>query len=241
MKPIIGLALSNRVRPKKIYSVINNDYIKAVKKAGGIPILIPFSDNIENVKAYSNKIQGIIFTGGEDISPLSYNEDPIKEVECIIEERDRFELELFKEVYKKKIPILGICRGLQLINIALGGSLYQDIYTQIPNCLGHSPKHTLRSNLYHSVKIEKDSKLFDIFKTQDLKVNSFHHQSVKKLGSDLKITALSNDGIVEAIESIKENFLVAVQWHPENLVEKHYEFLKLFEALVNSANIKSRN
>lgn len=237
MKPIIGLALSNRVKSKKIYSVINNDYIKAVQMAGGIPVLIPFSNNIENIKMYTDKIQGIIFTGGEDISPLTYNEDPIKEVECIIEERDKFELELFKEVYKKKIPILGICRGLQIINVALGGSLYQDIYVQLPNINGHSPKHALRSNLYHSVKIEKNSKLFDIFKTKDLKVNSFHHQSVKKLGKDLKITALSNDGIVEGIESLTEKFLVAVQWHPENLVEHHGEFLKFFEALIYNAKV----
>ena len=136
MKPIIGIAISNRVKSKKIYSVINNDYIKAVQKAGGIPILIPFSSNIENIKEYIDKIQGIIFTGGEDISPLVYNEDPLKEVECIIEERDRFELELFKEVYEKQIPILGICRGLQLINIALGGNLYQDINSQIPIAMG---------------------------------------------------------------------------------------------------------
>lgn len=238
MKPVIGIAIANRVRPKKVYSVINDDYIKSVQKAGGIPILIPFSDNIENIKEYINKIDGIIFSGGEDISPLNYNEDPIKEVECIIEERDRFELELFKEVYEKQIPILGICRGLQIINIALGGSLYQDIYTQIPDCLGHSPKHTLRSNLYHSVKIEKDSKLFDIFKTQDLKVNSFHHQSVKKLGKDLRISAISSDGIVEGIESTNEQFLVAVQWHPENLTERHKEFLKFFEELIQTAKYK---
>ena len=235
MKPIIGIAISNRVKSKKIYSVINNDYIKAVQKAGGIPILIPFSNNMENIKEYTDKIQGIIFTGGEDISPLVYNEDPLKEVECIIEERDRFELELFKEVYEKQIPILAICRGLQLINIALGGNLYQDINYQIPNSYGHAPKNTLRHNLYHSVKIEKDSKLFDIFKTEDLKVNSFHHQSIKKLGNDLKITALSNDGIIEAIESTNEKFLVAVQWHPENLVEHHTEFLKFFEALICKA------
>lgn len=235
MKPIIGLALSNRVKSKKTYSVINNDYIKAVQKAGGVPILIPFSDNLENIKMFTDKIQGIVFTGGEDISPLTYNEDPIKEVQCIIEERDRFELELFKEVYEKKIPILGICRGLQIINVALGGSLYQDIYAQIPDCNGHSPKHVLRSNLYHSVKIEEKSKLFDIFDTEDLKVNSFHHQSVKKLGRDLKITALAKDGIVEGIETLTERFLVAVQWHPENLVERHGEFLKLFEALINNS------
>lgn len=238
MKPIIGLALSNRVKSKKTYSVINNDYIKAVQKAGGVPILIPFSDNIENIKMLTDKIQGIIFTGGEDISPLTYNEDPIKEVECIIEERDRFELELFKEVYEKKIPILGICRGLQIINVALGGNLYQDIYTQISDCNGHSPKHVSRSNLYHSVKIEKGTKLFDIFKTEDLKVNSFHHQSVKKLGSDLKITAVSNDGIVEGIETLTEKYLVAVQWHPENLVQRHGEFLKLFQSLIDNAKMR---
>jgi putative glutamine amidotransferase len=235
MKPIIGLALSNRVKSKKAYSVINNDYIKAVQKAGGTPILIPFSDNIENIKVYIDKIQGIIFTGGEDISPLFYNEEPRKEVQCIIEERDKFELELFKEVYTKNIPILGICRGLQLINIALGGNLYQDINFQIPNSYGHAPRQTLRSNLYHSVKIEKSSRLFDIFKTEDLKVNSFHHQSVKKLGENLKISAVSNDNIVEGIESTNDKFLLAVQWHPENLIENHPEFLKLFQTFIYMA------
>ncbi|AGF55211.1 putative glutamine amidotransferase [Clostridium saccharoperbutylacetonicum] len=235
MKPIIGLALSSRVKPKKVYSVINNDYIKAVQKAGGIPVLIPFSDNLENIKVYTNKIQGIIFTGGEDISPLFYNEEPIKEVQCIIEKRDIFELELFKEVYKKQIPILGVCRGLQLINVALGGSLYQDINVQIHNSNGHLPKYALRSNLYHSVKIEKGSELFVIFKTEDLKVNSFHHQSIKKLGKDLRVTAHSSDGVIEGIESLKEKFLVGVQWHPENLVERHSEFLKLFQALIDNA------
>lgn len=236
MKPIIGITVPNEVRSRKIYSVINNDYITSVLKAGGIPVLIPINDDMESIKVYSNKIHGIIFTGGEDISPLNYNENPLKEVQCINEERDKFELELFKEVYQKDISILGICRGIELINVALGGKLYQDINFQIPNSYGHSPKYALRSNLYHSIIIKERSKLFDIFKTKDLKVNSFHHQSIKSLGQDLKVTALSEDGIIEAIESINEKSLIAVQWHPENLVEKHCEFLKLFKALIDSTS-----
>lgn len=238
MKPIIGITVYNEIRLRKIYSAINNDYITSVQKAGGIPVLIPINNNIENIKVYSDKIDGIIFTGGEDISPLNYNENPLRQVQCISDERDEFELQLFNEVYKKHIPILGICRGLQLINVALGGNLYQDINFQIPDSYGHAPKHTLRYNLYHSVDIQENSKLFDIFKTKDLKVNSFHHQAIKDLGIDLKVTAVSSDGIVESIESLKENFLVAVQWHPENLVERHCEFLKLFEALIYNAKNK---
>lgn len=237
MKPIIGITVPNQVRSKKVYSVINNDYIKSVQKAGGIPVLIPINNNIESVRTYSKKIDGIIFTGGEDISPLLYDENPLKEVLYISEERDNFELELFKEAHEKNIPILGICRGLQLINVALGGNLYQDINFQIPGSYGHMPRYTLRSNLYHSVEIEKDTKLFDIFKGRDLKVNSFHHQGIKKLGENLKAAAVSSDGIIEAIEAENEKFLIAVQWHPENLVEKHCEFLKLFEALICEAKL----
>lgn len=235
MKPIIGITTFNEVRPKKIYSLVSNNYITSVQKAGGIPVLIPIGEDIENIKAYSNIVDGIIFTGGADVSPLSYDENPLRQVEYISEERDSFELKLFDEVYKKQIPILGICRGIQLINVALGGSLYQDINSQIPDSYGHLPKYTEVYNLYHSVEIEENSRLSNIFKTKELKVNSFHHQAVKKIGRNLKATAFSKDGIIEAIESINDKFLVAVQWHPEDLTVRHDEFIKLFETFINIA------
>lgn len=238
MKPIIGITTFIESKPKKDYCSVSNNYIYSVQKAGGIPILIPIDDNIENIASYSEIIDGILFTGGEDVSPLKYGEDPLKQVDGISEDRDNFELQLFQEVYKKNIPILGICRGTQLINIALGGSLYQDINSQIPDSFGHLPKNTMVNNLYHSVKIEEDSRLFNIFNTKELNVNSFHHQAIKKVGTDLKTVAFSSDGIIEAVESTGERFLVAVQWHPEDLTKKYSEFLKIFEVFVHSAKSK---
>jgi putative glutamine amidotransferase len=241
MKPIIGITTFNEVKPKKTYNLVSNNYVASVQKAGGVPVLIPITSSREDIEAYAEILDGIIFSGGEDVSPMNYNENPLSQVTMISEERDCHELRLFEEVYKRSVPILGICRGIQLINVALGGTLYQDIPSQISGSLGHLPIETPVHNLYHTVKIEKNTKLFEIFEEETLKVNSFHHQAVRKLGQDLKVTALSKDGIIEAVEGLSERFLVAVQWHPEDLTAHHPEFLKLFNALVDSAKIFSKN
>lgn len=241
MKPIIGITTFTEVKPKKIYNLVSNNYVASVQKSGGVPVLIPITSSSEDIEAYAAMLDGIIFTGGEDVSPLNYNENPLSQVTMINEERDCHELRLFEEVYKRNIPILGICRGIQLINVALGGTLYQDIPSQVSGSLGHLPMDTPVHNLYHTVKIEKDTKLFQIFEEETLKVNSFHHQAVKDIGLDLKITAISKDGIIEAVEGLRERFLLAVQWHPEDLTAHHSEFLKLFSALVDNAKIFSNN
>ncbi|NMA86497.1 MAG: gamma-glutamyl-gamma-aminobutyrate hydrolase family protein, partial [Tissierellia bacterium] len=202
MKPIIGIS-SYEENHKGQYN-LNINYVDAVLDAGGIPVIIPIIRDEEDAERYLDTIDGIIFSGGIDISPLNYDENPLKEINRISSVRDNYEMMLFKKAYKRKMPILGICRGSQLMNVALGGKLYQDINTQAPNSLGHSPSSMAGDEFFHSIKIEKDSNFYNIFGKEKIFVNSFHHQAVKELGNNLKAVAHAEDGIIEAIEATDE-------------------------------------
>ncbi|SHJ45187.1 gamma-glutamyl-gamma-aminobutyrate hydrolase family protein [Tepidibacter formicigenes] len=232
MKPIIGITTFWENKPRKLYDSVSHNYIKSVYLAGGIPILIPLVEDENTVNSYLNLVDGLILTGGEDVWPLLYGENPNDKIQLICEERDKFEIKLFLKALKLNMPVLGICRGLQVMNVALEGTLYQDINSQIENSLGHYPKDTPVNSLYHEVQIDKESKIFDIFNEEKIRVNSFHHQSIKKLGNSLKEAAWSVDGVIEAVEHINKDFAVGVQWHPEDLTIKYPAFLKLFKALV---------
>jgi len=237
MRPIIGITTfwENKIKPGKLYNLVSHNYIRSVYSAGGIPILIPLVDDKKITKNYLESINGLVFTGGQDISPLAYGENPIQQVQMICEERDEFEIELFLEALKLNMPILGICRGMQLINVAMGGTLYQDMSFERKEALGHFPQNTPVHNLYHSLKIDRESKLFSIFRETEMKVNSFHHQAIKKTADNLKEAAWASDGIIEAIEHISSDFVLGVQWHPEDLTIHHPTFLKLFEALIEAS------
>lgn len=236
MKPIIGITTFEEL--EKGFHSVNNNYINSVFAAGGIPINIPIIHDEKDYDAYLDILDGIIFTGGLDISPLTYNENPSKEINLISSIRDTYEMGLFKKAYERKLPILGVCRGLQITNIVLGGNLYQDINTQVPGCLGHRPKGMSNEEFYHSINIKKDTKLYNIFETEKIFVNSLHHQAIKELGKDLRISALSEDGIIEAIESTDDRFLIGLQFHPEALAKRHPEFLNIFKELILAAKSK---
>lgn len=233
MKPIIGITTFEE--EVKGYHTLNTNYINAVFAAGGIPISIPIINDEEDYDYYVNLIDGIIFSGGIDVSPLSYGENPIKEVKFLSSVRDKYEFGLLKRAYEKKLPILGICRGCQLINVFLGGTLYQDINEQVPNALGHCPGPHLLEEIYHTINIKEGTKLHSIFGKDKIYVNSYHHQSINKLGENLKITAVSEDGIIEAIEATDERFLIGVQFHPEALQKKYPEFQRIFKELINAS------
>lgn len=242
MRPIIGLTTFIETNEKhRSFNSTNDNYIRSILMAGGTPVLIPVTTCDESLEDYIKLLDGIIFTGGGDLSPLYFGENPIRQINSISEERDEYELKLFKKAYNTNIPILGICRGMQLINVALKGTLYQDIYAQVPNALGHSPKNIEPHVLYHSVKIEKDSILFKIYEDYNINVNSYHHQSVKELGEGMKVSALSQDGIIEAMENASPNgqCIIGVQWHPEGLVAKHEEALELFNYFVEKCTEKN--
>ncbi|HYE80749.1 MAG TPA: gamma-glutamyl-gamma-aminobutyrate hydrolase family protein [Clostridia bacterium] len=233
MKPVIGI--TTFMGDKTGYYSISGNYTDSVFLAGGIPVCIPVIYNEKDYDSYMNIIDCIIFTGGADISPLYYGENPTSLLNNMSSIRDDYEIGLFKTVYENNVPILGICRGIQLINVALGGSLYQDINAQLPDTLGHSPGGTAVDELYHSINIEKKSKLYNIFNEDRINVNSFHHQAVKKLGNNLVVSAMSDDGIIEGIESTDRKFLIGIQCHPECLTKRYPMFLKLFRELVLAA------
>lgn len=233
MKPIIGITTFES--EEKGYHRIKSNYINSVFAAGGIPINIPIIHEEKDYDAYLDILDGIIFTGGLDVSPLSYNENPLKEINSTSSIRDKYEMGLFKKAYERKLPILGICRGLQVANVVLGGSLYQDIYVQVPGVLGHQPDDMPNDEFYHSINIKKDTKLFNIFRSEKVFVNSLHHQAIKELGEGLVIAALSEDGIIEAVEPTDDRFLIGLQFHPEDLTKKYEEFLNIFKELVLAA------
>lgn len=232
-KPIIGLTSYQRERGA--YCVVVTEYIESVFAAGGIPICIPTIKTDADYEYYMEMLDGIIFTGGADINPACYGEEPLKEVSGIAPAKDEYELGLFGKAYERKMPIFGICRGNQLINVALGGSLYQDINSQIPGSFGHYPKDTPEDELYHSVKLVEGSKLHGIMGADRLQVNSFHHQAIRTLGKNLVVTAVSKDNIIEAVESTEDRYLLGVQWHPECLTKRYEIFLKLFSRFVQEA------
>ena len=240
--PVVGITSFCDCEHNKKYTKIRCSYINAVYRAGGTPIIIPPFDTNKQLKEYIELVDALVLSGGEDIYPANYGEDTLIELENINPDRDKWEISLFKEAYQAKIPILGICRGMQLINVALGGSLYQDLEHQL-NCeFRHLPLDSKRrANLEyvnHKVNILKNSRLYKIFADDHLSVNSHHHQAIKDIAASLKIAAKSECGIIEAVENKGENFLIGVQWHPADLIDNHSYFINLFFELVKEAKNK---
>lgn len=235
-RPIIGITTSNQKQAKKTYTIVSNNFCTSVQMAGGTPILLSLCVNQEVLDSYLDIMDGLIITGGDEaVNPFLYGENPIPAVKSTCPSRDEFEMHLYKGAFNRSIPILGICRGLQIMNVAEGGSLYQDIFTQKQNVLGHLPPDMPVDELYHSVRLTENSILKKIFQRDELGVNSFHHQAVRKLAPDFNGTAVSEDDLVEGIEHRTKKFVVGVQWHPEDLTAKHPHFLDLFKALVDAS------
>lgn len=227
MKPIIGVLATN-------CGGTQDNYISAVERAGGCPVVISKVDNLNTIDSIIQKIDGIVFTGGTDISPLAYNEIPIEALQTVDPARDKFELELAKSILSNTdIPVLGICRGMQILNIVMGGSLYQDLLVKEATEFNHLQKDIFpEDELSHIAKIKSPSKLYDIFQEEKIAVNSFHHQGVKNIGENFVSTMMSEDNIIEAIEMKGDRFVVGVQWHPEKLLKKYPKYLKLFTSFI---------
>ena len=215
MRPIIGITADiegNRLK-------LNRDYAAAVENAGACPVLLAPSRNVADIAL---KIDGILISGGSDLHPSYYNEDVNYEIKIVERDRSGFEFAIIHEIIKFKKPVLGICYGMQLINVAFGGSLYQDIRQQVSAAMEHREG-------WHTIKIN-DNKLID---RGEFKVNSSHHQAVKVIGQRLNAIAFSADGIVEAVSRNDYPFLLGVQWHPERMQDSLSE--KIFRAFVEAA------
>ena len=229
-KPVIGITTFCGETNNKHYNKVSCSYIKVISKAGGVPVLVPQLESVEKIESYLQLIDGLVLSGGKDISPVYYREKPGQKVTKLNPIRDKWEIKLFKKVYNYNLPVLGICRGMQLMNVALGGSLYQDLKEQ---SILHCPDG--EEYLNHQIRIEPKTKLYQTLCSDEITVNSYHHQAIKDLADDFKIVAKSQGKIIEAIEAVNKDFVIGVQWHPEDLVSSRPCFTQLFRKLVVKA------
>lgn len=215
-------------------------YYRSVLEAGGTPLIIPAFNDTDAMVSLLDCVDALILSGGGDINPLFLGEEPIRELSSINPARDWQELMLVRLAANRQIPILGICRGIQIMTAALGGKLYQDIYKEAGATLKHS-QDTERHVATHSIRIASSSKLASIFGATNIHVNSFHHQAVKEVAPGFAATALSPDGLIEAIESIHCKSMIGVQWHPECMIlGGDRTMIPLFEWLVGEAGSYAR-
>lgn len=212
-------------------------YYKSIIKAGGIPMVIPPSDDMSIIAGLLDSVDGILLSGGADINPLFMGEEPVNELHNINPYRDRQELLIVKMAANRQIPIFGICRGLQVMNVALGGTIYQDIYSQIDGKLIKHSQDLDRAYASHLVNLEEDSMLSQIINATTLPVNSFHHQAIKDVAPGFKVCAIASDGVIEAIESTEYKSMIGVQWHPECFILNNDEcMMPLFDWLIGEAS-----
>jgi len=234
MKPLIGITMNLDIQQTRSLNMLDQDYGKAVQQAGGVPI--PILGLKESIPDLVKQLDGFVFSGGDDIHPRFYKEKPLPKSGITLspDGRTLFELALFKAAYRAKKPILAICGGEQLVNVAFNGTLYQDIAKQVPAPIKHSASRT-KEKVFHPVGIIDGTLLSRITGASSMRVRSSHHQSVKDLGQGLQISALSLDWVIEALEPVKHNsFLIAVQWHPEKtLNDLHTK--KLFKAFIDAS------
>lgn len=208
-------------------------YIEGIKEAGGLPIMLTFTDDKEDVQRFASMCGGFVFTGGQDVEPKVYGEEKKDICGEICENRDKLEEMLLKIALDGDKPILGICRGLQFINGATGGTLFQDIETECPSNVNHRQKPPYDKPI-HSVSVEKESPLFELLGKESLSVNSCHHQAIKKLSPKLSAMAKAPDGIIEAVYMPDKKFVWATQWHPEFLHKVDEDSRKIFKAFIEA-------
>lgn len=238
MKPRIGITTWTEQKTRAPYLTLSQNYLDSVVRAGGLPWPVPLAgadDERADPAAYLDGLDGLLFSGGEDVWPRLYGEDPLPSVSYADPDRDRWEILLVHEARRRQMPLLGICRGHQLINVALGGTLWQDLPTQRPGGLGHSPPDLPMDELWQQIRlVPGPSRLRDLFGQDSLVVNTFHHQAVKDLAPGLRATAHAADGVIEAYEAETGAFLLGVQFHPEALTARYPHFTALFSAFVDA-------
>lgn len=232
-RPVIGITAGYNYDKKLAF--IKEGYCEGVNEAGGIAIMLPLTDNEEILLQMIDTCDGFLLTGGPDVDAKYFDEENLPFNQEISPIRDAVELFIAKKAIKLNKSVLGICRGIQVMNVALGGNLYQDIHAQIKDSI--LIKHSQDAPKWyptHKVSIKRGSKLWNTCKNDIISVNSFHHQAIKDVAKDCQVTAKSSDGIIEAIEHIENKFAVGVQWHPELMWQSDPEFLNLFKDFIIS-------
>ncbi|MDR2414094.1 MAG: gamma-glutamyl-gamma-aminobutyrate hydrolase family protein [Odoribacteraceae bacterium] len=218
-------------------SCIHDDYVRAVARAGGIPLLVPTMQDAAALQAIVARLDGLLLSGGGDVNPLYSGEEPVPGLGGVNVARDRYELLLTRSAANRQVPIFGICRGHQLVNIAFGGKNYQDLPSQVPGCLKHRQEMTTGHGS-HSVRVAPGSTLFNLLGRETVIVNSFHHQAIREVAPGFTPTAVAPDGVIEAMEAMPYYRVFSVQWHPERTPPlDNEEMEKLFRFFVDEARL----
>lgn len=231
--PLIGITAGNDPRSPGMYAV-RWDYIRSIERAGGVPLVLAPSGAALHSKLV-DRLDGLVLTGGLDIDPAAYNEAPHPSVIRTSPERDEFEFLLVRGALHRELPILGICRGQQILNVALGGNLVQDIPTMVGPEVLHNHPHKLRHEIFHEVLLKPGTRLHEILGSDRVAVNSIHHQAVKNPGEGVVPIGWADDGVIEAIEVPALPFVMGVQWHPEAFWDHGAAFAPLFSAFIDEA------
>lgn len=233
MSPIIGMTA--RLENEAI--IVHRDNTEAVMRAGGMPLVLPFSAQENILRQMAEMIDGLILTGGGDIDPVLFDEEPMPFLGSICPERDALEVGLIRMMLQMNKPVFAICRGCQILNVAAGGNMYQDLASQRSGTLQHM-QQAPRSHPSHFVQVKEGTLSHRIVGLSQIRVNSFHHQAVKELAPGFVVSATSADGVIEAIESERHRFVLGVQWHPENMASSDVVAQRLFDAFVEACGQK---
>lgn len=231
-KPIIGVVPLWDEEKQSLWMLPG--YFEGIRQAGGLPVMLPLTDDSEELSQLADSCDGVLFTGGQDVSPQIYDEPVLSCCGECCPARDRMEQKLLKLLLAQDKPVLGICRGIQLLNTVLGGTLYQDLPTQHPSKVDHHQPAPYDQPI-HTVQLLRESPMAQLFDGQKLmQVNSCHHQAIRNLADSLEAMAFSEDGLVEAVYAPAQRFVWAVQWHPEFSYKVNAESRRIFSAFVGA-------
>jgi putative glutamine amidotransferase len=244
LPPIIGITATLKEdvdavaeRPLGRFVRADLDYVEGVAGAGGAPLVLPPVGDRSVAEALIHGLDGLLLSGGSDLDPSYYGEEPAPELGVTLPERDAFEMALVGLALRRGMPVFGICRGMQVLNVALGGSLYQDLPSQWERDLLKHRQDTPKWQPAHEVRVSEGSYIAEVMGRESVKVNSYHHQAIRDLAEELVVTGLSSDGVVEAVEArdLSERWLLGVQWHAEAMRGAGPQQENLFEAHVSAA------
>ncbi|OWK40406.1 gamma-glutamyl-gamma-aminobutyrate hydrolase family protein [Fimbriiglobus ruber] len=242
-RPVIGLitqTLAEVSGERSACWMMGYKYVEALRAVGAVPWIIPsLQDDSAGLEEIFARLDGVFLVGGADIDPDRYGEPKSAACGPTDPARDDVEIAAIHHAAGRGLPVLAVCRGIQILNVALGGTLYQDIATEVPAALKHdyftTPSHTDRTYLAHEAAISSGSRLADILGESVVPVNSLHHQAIKHLADGLRATGFSPDGIIEGVEGTGDQFLIGAQWHPEELIRTQPCMRRLFASFVSAA------
>jgi putative glutamine amidotransferase len=221
--------------------VMSQQYVRVLVAAGAVPWIIPLIEgDTATLRSIYDRLDGVFLPGGVDMDPSAYHEEPSELLGRVDPARDEIELTLTRWAMEDKKPLLAVCRGIQVVNVAAGGTVHQDLAAQLPGAIKHDyfPRggQYTRDQLVHAVQIAEGSRLASLIGAPSVEVNSMHHQGIKDLASTLRPTAYAPDGLIEGLESPNGHFLVGVQWHPESLIERDPRMGRLFSGFIEAAS-----